>query len=344
MYHIDREANTITALKECSFGELAFRERAHLQEWIASTPSVLGEELLIIQKEFSGFSDTQERLDLLALDKQGSLVIIENKLDDTGRDVTWQALKYASYCSSLSRDDITRIYQEFLKPLSTNAAFAKERLCEFFGVTDYEELSLNTGVTQRIILVAARFRKEVTSTVLWLMNFKVRLQCFRATPYAMGSDLFLSVEQIIPTRDAEEFMIGLASKAQNEVATAEVQSARQAERRRFWALLLSAMNAKSELYRAVGPQSQSWLSAGSGIRGLGFNFGATANYARVELYIDRGDKSENEQFFDALLSRRETIEKAFGEPLVWERLEAKRACRINANESITYSMRIVGLI
>jgi hypothetical protein len=56
-----------------------------------------GEELLVIQKEFSGFSDTHERLDILALDKQGSLVLIENKLDDTGRDVTWQALKYASY-------------------------------------------------------------------------------------------------------------------------------------------------------------------------------------------------------------------------------------------------------
>ena len=62
--------------------------------------------MLIIQKEFSGFADALERLDLLALDKQGSLVLIENKLDDTGRDVTWQALEYASYCSSLSKDNI----------------------------------------------------------------------------------------------------------------------------------------------------------------------------------------------------------------------------------------------
>ena len=35
-----------------------------------------------------------ERLDLLALDKDGKLVIIENKLDDTGREVVfWQAIK-----------------------------------------------------------------------------------------------------------------------------------------------------------------------------------------------------------------------------------------------------------
>ena len=96
MYRIDRAGNSIQPLKRVSFRELGFRERAHLQEWIAHEPMVLGEELLIIQKEFAGFSDTSERLDLLALDKQGSLVIIENKLDDTGRDVTWQALKYAS--------------------------------------------------------------------------------------------------------------------------------------------------------------------------------------------------------------------------------------------------------
>ena len=58
-------------------------------EWLANNPTSLGEDLLIIQKEFMDLM-TPERLDLLALDKQGNLVIIENKLDDTGRDVTWQ--------------------------------------------------------------------------------------------------------------------------------------------------------------------------------------------------------------------------------------------------------------
>lgn len=42
-----------------------------------------------MQKEFDGFSDTRERSDLLALDKDGDLVVIENKLDDSGNDVTW---------------------------------------------------------------------------------------------------------------------------------------------------------------------------------------------------------------------------------------------------------------
>ncbi|WP_419897549.1 DUF4268 domain-containing protein [Roseomonas sp. USHLN139] len=335
MYKINRQGNSITALKACSFSELEFRERAHLQEWIAKEPKVLGEELLIIQKEFSGFSDTNERLDLLAIDKQGSLVIIENKLDDAGRDVTWQALKYASYCASLSSENIRRIYQQFLSRSAPDCSpnLAEENLCEFLGVEDFQDLSLNKGVTQRIILVAARFRKEVTSTVLWLMNFKVRLQCFRATPYAQGDDLFLSIEQIIPTRDAEEFMISLASKAQDEVAGIEVQSARQADRRRFWNQLLASMNARSDLFRSISPQTQSWLSAGSGIRGVGFNFGATASYARVELYIDRGDKTENELIFQRLQDQRDSIEADFGNSMVWERLDTKRACRIKVERN-----------
>ena len=160
MYKIDKASNTIHQLEMKSFSSLGFRERDHLQEWIAQKPSVLGEELLIIQKEFSGFDETQERLDLLALDKQGALVIIENKLDDSGKDVTWQALKYASYCSGFTKNNIAKIYQQHLDK-HDNGASAEERLTEFFGGVDFDEIRLNQGVTQRIILIAAKFRKEV---------------------------------------------------------------------------------------------------------------------------------------------------------------------------------------
>jgi len=95
MYLIAKIANRISKLQAKTFSDLGFKERENLQEWIANNPEALGEEILIIQKEFDGFNDTSERLDLLALDKQGNIIVIENKLDDTGRDVTWQVLKYA---------------------------------------------------------------------------------------------------------------------------------------------------------------------------------------------------------------------------------------------------------
>ena len=73
----------------------------------------------------------------------------------------------------------------------------EEKLCEFYE-KEYDEISLNKGPRQRIILVAAKFRKEVTSTVLWLINYNIRIQCFQVTPYKKDDELFLDIEQIIP--------------------------------------------------------------------------------------------------------------------------------------------------
>ncbi len=209
MYLIDKVKNRIDKLTKKSFSELGFKERENLQVWLENNPEALGEELLIIQKEFSGFSDTNERLDLLALDKQGNLVVIENKLDDSGRDVTWQVLKYASYCSSLSKEQVKDIYQEYLNKKDGKDK-AEDKLSEFFDSDDYEELLLNKGLTQRIIMVSGNFRKEVTSTVLWLLNYKLRIQCFQVSPFGMGNQLFLNIEQFIPRKDAEEFVISMA--------------------------------------------------------------------------------------------------------------------------------------
>jgi len=110
MYILNKDKNELIPVDETTFKALGLRERKDLQEWIAKTPSVLGEELLIIQKEFDGFDDTNERLDLLALDKRGNVVVIENKLDDSGKDTVWQVLKYASYCSQLTIPQIKDIF------------------------------------------------------------------------------------------------------------------------------------------------------------------------------------------------------------------------------------------
>ncbi|WP_337267868.1 DUF4268 domain-containing protein [Oryzifoliimicrobium ureilyticus] len=329
MFKIEKQENRIERLSPRSFTELGFKERAHLQEWIANKPDALGEELLVIQKEFAGFSDTKERLDLLAIDKQGSLVIIENKLDDTGRDVTWQALKYASYCARLTSDDIRDLFQSYLDRHFPGAS-AEEQLCTFLDEDEYQDVTLNKGLTQRIILVAANFRKEVTSTVLWLSSFNLRIQCFKVAPFSQGDNLFLTVDQIIPTKDTEDFMIGLAVKAQTEVKGVEAEKTRHALRLEFWTLLLSAINQKSALFRNLSPRTTHYLGTNAGSRGVSFTFVVTGGAARAEVYIDAGAEGENERIFDALQADAEAIEREFGEELVWERLEGRRACRIKA--------------
>ena len=329
MFRIDRKANEIHPLEARKFSDLGFKERSNLQEWIAKHPACLGEEMLIIQKEFSGFSETQERLDLLALDKQGRIVIVENKLDDTGRDVVWQALKYASYCAGLRNEDICAIYQDYLDNLGQSGK-AEDIIAEFLDEADLSEVTLNRGFTQRIILIAAHFRKEVTSTVLWLMNFKIQAQCIKITPWETEDHLFLNFEQIIPVKDAQDFAIGLADKAQDEAQKSSTKAASDEIRREFWAAVIRTTKEKTNLYDDISPNVYNWIGAGSGLRGVGFHFAATRKYGRAEVYIDRGDRTENKFIFDRLVRDKESIEKEFGRSLEWERLDGKQGCRIKS--------------
>jgi Domain of unknown function (DUF4268) len=337
MYLIDKQKNRIEKIKQVTFSELGFKERGHLQEWLEANPEALGEDFLIIQKEFSGFNDTNERLDLLALDKKGNAVIIENKLDDTGRDVTWQALKYASYCSTLTKEQIRNIYQQYLDKRGQGEE-ATNKLSEFFNNAEYEELTINISQSQRIILVAGSFRKEVTSTVLWLLNFKIKMQCFKALPFALGEQLFLTVEQIIPTKDAEDYTISMVDKAQEDLSTQEELKERHHLRLEFWSKLLPKIKGKATIFQNSSPSKDHWLSSGgTGISGLSYNFLVTKSYVGVELAISKSDTQANKQVFDELKKFETEITNDFGDTLSWERLDNKKMCRV------AYSLQGVNL-
>lgn len=333
MYLINKNENRISKIEEKTFSELGFRERNHLQEWLANNPEAFGEDILIIQKEFSGFNDTNERLDLLGLDKQGNLIIIENKLDDSGKDVTWQSLKYASYCSTLTKEQIVRIYQDYLTKQNIGEN-AEENLLEFFNSADLSEIIINSGSKQRIILVAGNFRKEVTSTVLWLMNYNLRIQCFKVKPLQLGEQFFLEIKQIIPVKEAEEYQIKIAEKTQEEIIQQESSKAIDSLYSDFWKHLLAIMNAKSELFKEISPSTRGYVGTNSIVSGARFYFSIskTKRYARVELYINK------KPIFQELVSMRQEIEALFGNNLVWE--EMKNDCRIKfVKEAVDFEDR-----
>lgn len=321
MYKINRSTNNIEKLEKKLFRELKIKERDHLQEWIAKNPEILGEDLLIIQKEYNGFNDTNERLDLLAVDKNGGLVIIENKLDDTGRDVVWQAQKYASYCSTLTTNQIIRIYQEYLDRVQSDLD-AKQNLLDFLEISD-DELLLNRN-DQRIIFVANNYRKEVTSTVLWLLKHDLKIKCFRATPYAMGEDMFLQVEQIIPLPETAEFMIDAQEKEKEENAKSKTVEASEVRLTKFWILLKNKLKDKNLDYLeriSANPYYNLGFTRNSGY----FNFCIGRHGFRIELYFSN---DPNKEIIGAMAKFQHEIEQSFDGLIEWEPLEGKRASRI----------------
>ncbi|MXW04841.1 MAG: DUF4268 domain-containing protein [Gemmatimonadetes bacterium] len=329
MFKVNLLDNHLVQLEERRFSDLKLNERDHLQEWLVHTPEALGEDLLVIQKEFDGFEDTRERLDLLALDKEGRVVVIENKLDDSGRDVVWQALKYVAYCSSLKKAEIVEIYQKYLNRW-VDGENAIPNLCEFLGVEDLDDTVLNAGNEQRFILVAANFRKEVTATVLWLIGHGVQAQCFRVVPYSFGEELLIDLQQIIPTPEAADYMIGMANKESEEKASQRTLTQTQKLRHAFWTKTLEVLRDRGvSRYQTISPSRDHWLASPTGVSGCGYNMIFGKNLARVELYFSRPQAEENKRIFDQLILEKQEIENRFGAELNWQRLDDKKACRIS---------------
>ena len=321
MYKINKSTNNVEKLEKRLFKELKIKERDHLQEWIAKNPEMLGEELLIIQKEYDGFNDTNERLDLLAINKNAGLVIIENKLDDTGRDVVWQALKYTSYCSTLTTSQIIKMYQDYLNKWQ-NGEDAKQNLLDFLEISD-EELLLNRN-DQQMIFVANNYRKEVTSTVLWLSKHDIQIKCFRATPYSMGEDVFLQVEQIIPLPETAEFMIDAKEKEKEESAKSKTVEESELRLTKFWTLLKTKLKENNiDFLERVSPNPYYNIGFSRGRGYYGFCIGRQT--FRVELYLSN---DTNKELFDAMFKNKESIENKFDGKIDWERLDNKKASRI----------------
>ncbi|MCP5179911.1 MAG: MmcB family DNA repair protein [Pseudomonadales bacterium] len=197
MFRVDIENKRLIELTPTGFTAMGLRERFDIQEWIEKSPSILGEQLLVIGKELT--LESGRRLDLLAIDKSASLVVIELKRDDTGASAEWQAIKYASYCSNLTIEEIFSQLARY-RELAEGEA---EKLVEEFIDADFE----NLNASQRIILAAKEFHSEVISAVLWLREFGVNIQCTRLAPYVDADNaLFIKPEIIIPLPEARDYI------------------------------------------------------------------------------------------------------------------------------------------
>jgi hypothetical protein len=199
------------------------------------------------------------------------------------------------------------------------------------GSTDHDHLGkvityLTNLDAKGAIWIASRPRAEHIRAVQWLNETSPDDTAFylvQLAAYRIGSSEPAPLFTLIVGPSAESKVFG---KQKKELAE------RHIERLAFWEGLLAHARAKGVLTHAQrSPTKDSWLSAGAGVRsGISFVYNIWTDGAAVELYIDTGQRSENERIFDLLLSRREAIEAAYGGQLDWDRLEGKRACRVRA--------------
>jgi len=204
-------SNRLVEIKT-TFKNEKFYEKYDLQRLLAKQFQLLSEDILIISEEFCDWEDSKRRIDLLGLDRNGKIVVIELKRTITGGHMELQALRYAAMVSSMNIDQIVRTYDKHLKNNGNYDLIADEEIYKFIN----EEYAEDIGIEVRIILVSSEFSKEITSTVLWLNENGLDIECYKIKPYKLNEKLILEIQQIIPLPEAEDYIIKIRQKSEQQ--------------------------------------------------------------------------------------------------------------------------------
>ena len=204
-----------------------------------------------------------------------------------------------------------------------------------FGTTDHDHLGkiLTYAAGKKagiVIWIAENFREEHKKALEWL-NENVDPE---TGPSFFGIEIkLIKIENSPPAPDFRivvkpndwERMIKMSSQTISETSKKYLE---------FYSKLVDEYKKISPRWRKVKPQPQSWLSFGAGKSGLSFVWAFKSNNRfAIELYIDTGDKNENERIFEELEKHKDKIENEL-KGLIWEKMEEKRACRIALYKNI----------
>jgi hypothetical protein len=114
-----------------------------------------------VQTDYGGY------IDLLAIDRDGNLVVIELKRNMTPRDVVGQVIDYASWVKKLKNDDISRLFQNYLTKYHPDrkGQSLDEAFCKRFQVRDMPE-ALNED--HEMVVVASALDDSTERIVKYL--------------------------------------------------------------------------------------------------------------------------------------------------------------------------------
>lgn len=166
IWQVDK-AESLTEVKRSKLDR-----EARIEKWISSDISLLSPDLLIIGEQvMTAFGKV---IDLLCIDRSGNLVIIELKRDMTPREVTAQALDYASWVKDLDAEGIDEIAAKHLKGETLEDAFQSK-----FGIELPEVITITTPCWS--------LRQKLTTAPSVLFATCLRPTVWISTPCASSS-------------------------------------------------------------------------------------------------------------------------------------------------------------
>jgi hypothetical protein len=199
---------------------------------LSITRTCSGEQLLVLGHQFAEFAEDRDRLDILALDRSGEIVLVELKVSDDFRVTDLQALAYAGADARRSPKDLASTFHRHTQkktahqPLTSvghgsnvevdgasglvaepSATYedALAAIAAFIEIDDVTDWQPSQHV--RIKLVAPDFPRRVLQTVKWLGDvYSVRIEAITMRLFETAPKRYsLAFERLLPPPAEEEF-------------------------------------------------------------------------------------------------------------------------------------------
>lgn len=168
MLKIDRDNQGLSLLDTPTLADASITERYDLQEFISNSPDAffneIGQNLFLLGSEIEPSKTVQDRIDLLAVDKEGTCVVVELKRGNHKLHML-QAISYAAMISQWDSDELLQLLDDD----------RQEALLDFLEV-DREDINRQ----QRVILIAEAYDYALLMGAEWLCEqYGVSIICCR---------------------------------------------------------------------------------------------------------------------------------------------------------------------
>lgn len=162
-----------------------------LEDWVANDLSLLGLEAVLVGRQVT--TSHGKRIDLLAIDTSGELVIIELKRDRTPREIVAQVLDYASWARTLTASEVCDLVEKH----------RRRRLADLFEEELKMPLPERLNDTHSMVIVAGEIDSESRRIVEYLSDqHQVGINTFFFSVFEVEGRLWVTTESQL---DQDEF-------------------------------------------------------------------------------------------------------------------------------------------
>jgi len=140
-------------------------QEKRLEEFLDKDITIASPHWMVIGRQV--YTDYGKYIDLLAIDRDGNLIVLELKKNKTPREVVAQLLDYASWIKNLAEDEIASIFDNYIKKYHPDRCDISldETFLTYFKLKDMPE-ELNE--THQLVVVASNLDESTERIVSYL--------------------------------------------------------------------------------------------------------------------------------------------------------------------------------